>query len=265
MKHPWDINRALIVLGALIILAAGGWFLLLHPSHMVQAPLVVGALLSLVIVFWAPAWMYLVAGLLASGLPLVVFFVFGAIAAVEHPGSGIETALITFVLAGAVVALLGGVLGFVQALRRRAPRAGEAMRAPQGAFAGLLLAMFVGMVLANGLATKDYLNAAASPISTIEAPEETRTLRAEGIAFAPNPLTIPAGKLVEIRVPNGDPVYHTLSYRYDGEVRTMVVPPGTEPRLWLKIDEPQTLHFWCDPHAGEDHSGGDMFGEIVVE
>lgn len=267
MKHPWNLNRALVVLGALLVLVAFAIVSIPAPEHMgMNVPLAAGALLGgLLIAFTAPAWAYLVAALLIGGFPLVVALVF-AVGALEHPGGGYETAALFVLLMGALVAFIGGIWGFAQARSRTAPRVGAGMGAPQGAFAGLLIALLLGMILSNALATRDSVQFAKYPVSHVESPDQTRTLRAAAVAFAPSPLEIPVGTLVDVLLINDDPIFHTLSYRLDGDVHTTLMPVGSEQHVYLKFDTPRTIHFWCDPHSTEtDDSEGGMYGDIVVK
>lgn len=267
MKRPWDINRALIVLGSALCLAAFVVFLVVDPSQGAGTlPLVAGAVLGLAIVFWAPPWMYLVSGILVSGFPLVVFFVFGAYGALEHPGGGPETSGLFLVFAGAVVALVGGVAGFVQARKGTAPRVGAGMGAPLGAFAGLFVALLLGMVLANQLTYGDSKDFVQRPVSHVETPEVSKTLVAEGIRFAPASLEIPVGKLTAVTLRNDDRVFHTMSYRDADGIHTAVIPDGTTQTLWFKFDAARTIHYWCDPHSSEtDTSPEGMHGDIVAK
>jgi plastocyanin len=266
MAHPWNLDRALVALGAAIVILATAWAIVLDPATGIRSsPFGVGALLALAIVVYAPPWMYLVSGILTSAFPLLVIFGFGALGAIEHPGGGAESSSLILALMGALIALIGGIAGFVQTRRKTAPPAGAGMGATQGAFAGLIAALLLGLMLGNTFASADVLQFAQHPGSHVEGADLTRTLVAGGIAFAPDPLTMPAGKLVALDLRNDDHVFHTMSYRLNGSVHTTLIPVGSHQTLWFKFDAPQSIHFWCDPHSSEtDTTPGGMHGDIVV-
>lgn len=269
MKYPWNLNRALIVFGAALILLAFVWVVAPAPDNAGMAmPLAIGAVLGgAAIAFYAPAWMYLVAAFLVATFPLVVIFVFGAIAALEHPGGGYETGALILVLAGAVAALVGGIWGFAQARKGTAPRVGAAMGAPQGAFVGLIVALLVGMILSNALVSKDVRAAAESPNWVIEAPDATASLHTTDFAFAPRDLKLAANTLTDITIRNDDAAFHTLSFRHGGMIHTTLIPAESELHLPLKFAVAGTIPFWCDPHSGGegDTSAESMVGTFVVE
>jgi plastocyanin len=265
-RAPFNLNRLLIVyaglftLGALALMASTG----AAPAAQL-VPFLPGALVALVLLFYHPRWMYLVAGILVAAFPLVVIFVFGAYEGIVHPGSGVEGYALILLLVAAVLGLIGGIAGFVQSRRGTAPPAGALLRAPQGVAASLAVAVALGLLLSSMWATADYKMLAEAPADFV-LPESTVTLVAKDVKFDPRDVPIPAGKLVALRVDNQDAIVHTLAYNLDGKVREAILPAKTTTEILFRFDQPQTIHFWCSPHSGGegDTSPGSMWGTLNV-
>ena len=265
MAHPWNVNRVLVLAGAVVSLVAVAVFIATGAPVEQAVPLLPGIVAGLVLAAYAPAWMYLVAGIGVAAFPLLVILVFGAYEAILHPVSGVEGMAITLLALGAVLALVGGVAGFVQARRQTAPPARDLLRAPQG-LAGLALVAFTaGLLLSATWATADSRLVATSPASMV-VPDETIRLVTTGATFAPKEVEIPVGKLVALRIENDDAMVHTFTYHVDGQERTSVIPANSEMDLYFKFDAPQTLHYWCAPHSGgASDDGSGMVGTLVVQ
>lgn len=261
----WNANRVIVLAGALVSLAAIALFVVATGAPEQVVPFVPGVLAGLAIAFFAPAWMYLVAGLLLAAFPLVVIVVFGAYEAFLHPGAGLDANALTLLAVGALFGLVGGIAGFVQVRRKAAPGARETLRTPQGLVSALVLALAAGMMLSSTLAAADYRTLGALPASSVVA-DETIQMSTTGAAFAPQSLDVPVGKLVALRITNGDPFAHTFTYHAaDGE-RNAIIPPNGETTLYFKFDAPQTIHFWCAPHSSgaDDTMEGSMWGDMQV-
>lgn len=265
MAHPWNVNRLLVTLGGACVLAATFLFVSAGTSVAEASPLLPGILAAGVLLFYAPAWMYLVAAVLVAAFPLLVVLVFGAYEAMIHPGAGTEGASIMLLTLGALLGLLGGILGFAQVRRGTAPALDATLRSPQGNVALALFGLTVGLMLANAWAAKDQQHQAEFPASILE-PDETVELRTADFDFAPKNVTIPAGRLVALHITNDDPAVHTFSFHYDGADRDEVIPAKSETTLYFRFTGPQVIEFWCAPHSGgADDDGNGMVGTLTVE
>lgn len=265
MSSSWNLNRVLVLLGAALTIVALGLMIGGAGAPVAEmAPFFLGPVAAVVLAFYAPRWMYLVAGILGSLFPLVVVFVFGAFNAIIHPGIGVEGAAVTLVLLAAIVSLLGGIMGFVQA-KRTPPAAADMTRAPQGVAAIALAALFIGVILANGWAGADHRLIATAPATLVDA-DRTLTLHTTGAAFAPRALELNAGELTAIHIVNGDPIAHTFTYHMDGVERTTLIPPESEMDIWFRVPAGTTIHFWCAPHSAgaSDTSEDGMWGTLTA-
>lgn len=259
----WDLNKVILLTGAALVVAGLAINIALAPEMAAQSvPFLPGVVAALVLVFWARPWLYLVAGILTAAFPLVIVFVFGASGAITHPGGGLEGFTISMWLVGALLALLGGVMGLVQG--RAQPVGG--LGHWQGIAAIVLVAMLAGYGVANGYATTATRDSTLRTTSYAESVDERVTVYLTGTAFAPNSVTIPAGKLVALDVDNRDAVLHTFSYHLADGVHEQPVYPQTVSTIYLKFDTPQTIHVWCAPHSqGQgDRSEGSMWMDLVV-
>lgn len=264
MVHPWNVNRVLVVLGAGTALASVALFLFVGGPVGQVAPLVPGIVAGLVLAAYAPAWMYLVGGIGVAAFPVLVIAVFGAYQAIIHPGSGAEGASITLLALGSALSLVGGVAGFVQARRGDAAPPRDLLRVPQGVAAVALAGIVAGLLVSSAWAGADLRRLGESPASLIVA-DETLELRMVGIEFSPEEVVLPAGKLIDLHVTNEDAVAHTFSYHLGGKLREAIVPAGSDAHVYLRLDAPQTIHYWCAPHsAGADDPGTGMVGTLVV-
>lgn len=263
----WNVNRVVVLLGGLAALAS--LVVLLGPvgsPPQYSAPIALGVVAALVLAFYAPAWMYLVAAVLLALFPVLVLFAFGASAAITHPGSGLEAAaLIPLALSGAL-GLWGGIVGFVQARRGNAPDAKLFWRTPQGFVAGAIVALFAGLLVSATWADASLGEIMRHP-ATNAVPDQTIHVTTDGRMFAPRNVTIPVGKLVALHVTNGDPVVHTFAYELDGVRHESVIPARSAVDVLFKFDAPRTIHFWCAPHSGgyADRDPASMWGDLVVQ
>lgn len=84
--------------------------------------------------------------------------------------------------------------------------------------------------------------------------------------FTPTDLTVATGKLVDIRVENRDPVYHTFTYSEDGIERSHHLAPNTVTRFLVRFDAPGTITYWSIPDLGGPvGDAGPMAGTITVQ
>jgi hypothetical protein len=65
---------------------------------------------------------------------------------------------------------------------------------------------------------------------------------------------------------NDDSALHTFTYHMDAREFEVTIPGGGSTKMLVKIDEPQTIHFWCAPHSGGagDMEDDSMWGTLVV-
>lgn len=263
----WTLNRLLVGFAGLLQLAGVFVDQVLAGGDPRSLPFLVGPAAALVVLFWSPAWMFLVAAGLLAALPLFVLFGVGAAAAITHPGSGLEALALTLVAAGAALGIVGGVAGLLEARRGEARRpARDVARAPQGVLALAIAALFVGLIVSSAWAESEVRDISERPATMIAGANRTVRMVTDTHHFAPREVRIAVGELVDIHVANGDPVVHTFSYRYQGAMRESVIPAHGETDIWLRFDAPQTLKFWCQPHSeGEGDTNPDaMWGTLVV-
>ena len=266
-NEPWNVNRLLVLAGAACILIAIAIFSGGSPAKMFSQdtiPLFPGVLVALVLLFWQRPWLYLLAGVLVALFPLVILFVFGAFEAILHPSSGLEGGSLTVLLLAAILALTGGIAGFVQG--RRAAQPPVSMAAPQAPFAIAVSGIVLGMVLVAGLAGSDVRALSTAPASNI-VPDETMRVVLTGYAFAPRDIQLEQGKLYALELENGDASAHTFTYHAaDGTERNTVIPAHSTVTIHMRFTQPQTIHFWCAPHSmgAGDTSEDSMVGTMVV-
>lgn len=264
----WNVNKLILLLGAGLILLAAVINLVLVPSNAgMLVPLLPGILAAAVLLFWERPWFYLVAGILTAAFPLVVLFVFGASGAITHPGGGLDSLSILLLLVGAVLALLGGIMGFVQGRRNAHPGMSTWSRAPQSIVTLLLVGALLGFAAANGYATTAARAATELPTHYAESVDANVRVVTTGFAFAPKSLRLEAGKLTSIDLENEDPVLHTFSYQLaDGEERGQPIMPNSKSSILLKFDTPRTFKVWCAPHSGgaDDTSDEGMWMDVTV-
>lgn len=265
MALPWNVDRVLLLASVAatflsMILFTGG-----DPGMVMQfAPAFPGMIAGLLLVFLAPAWLYLVAGILLALLPLMVLFVFGAVAGLGQPANGGEyQALLLLVLAGAL-GLTAGITGFLQTRRGTNKPVRETLRTPHGLTLVLAAVLVAGMFVTSGLASAQLRSAVST--STNIVPDETVTLVTKDFAFAPAEVKVPAGKIVALVVKNEDPAAHTFTYDAGDDAIDALVPGNGQTTILLRFDAPQTIPFWCAPHSGgAEDDGTGMVGTLVVE
>lgn len=267
MRSPFSLNRLIVLVAGVLQLVAIGIFVATGgPSVLAEAaPLLLGFVGAIILAFWAPRWMYLVAAVLIAAFPLLILFVFGAYAAITHPGGGAESLALTILLLSAIVGIIGGVAGFVQAPRGQ-PRPGDFLRTGQGLGTALTAALFVGLMVSSvwtGSMLRDIVVHSANAVE----PDETVLLVAQTSLFAPREVTIPVGKVVALHIENKDSVMHTFAYKLGGVQHESPVPPETEVDFFFNLKQAQTIRFWCSPHSGgeSDTDPASMWGSLRVE
>lgn len=261
MRAPFSLNRLLLLLAGVLQLVAIGIFVMVGGASVLaeSAPLFVGPVAVLVVAFWAPRWMYLVAAFLVAAFPLVIMFVFGAYAAITHPGGGLESLSLTILLLSAIIGIIGGIAGFAQA-RRTEPRPSQFLRSGQGVSAALVAALFVGLMVSSVWAGETLRDVTINSANAVE-PEETVRLIAQSYLFSPRDVTISAGKVVALQIDNKDAVLHTFAYKLGGVLHESVLPPTSQVNFYFKLDAPKTIQFWCSPHSSGE---GDAAEESMV-
>lgn len=261
----WNLNRVIVMLGGLATALAVLVFVGLARSPPQEAaPLALGILGVVVLAFWAPAWMYLVAALLLAAFPILIIFVFGASAAITHPGSGLEGYGLTLLLLGALLGLVGGITGFIQARRNSAPGP-KSFGAPQGLVAIGIAALFLGLLVSSAWAGASLRDLSERPATHLASVDKTIHVTTDGHAWGPRTINLPLNQTVALHVTNGDPVVHTFTYRLEGALHDAFIPGQGTTDVILKFDKPQKIHFWCAPHSSEtDTTETGMWGDLVV-
>lgn len=266
MGTDWNVNKILLMLatGSIVtaVLSLGTDFIFSER----WVPFLPGVIAVAVLAFWTRPWLYLVAGALTATFPLVILFVFGAHAALMHPGVGADFVATLLLALAAVLALMGGVAGFVQGRRGTQPPGHGFVASSQGLAALLVLSLVAGAVLSSGLASAD-LRTMVTHSASNAVPDHIVELEMVDFEFSPKQVVIPAGEIVALKVKNSDKAFHTFTYMLEGERREMPIPGNTEVTILLRFAEPQAIHFWCAPHAAGEHdvSENAMWGTLVVQ
>lgn len=264
----WNLNTLLTSASAGALILSILMLVMQDPAMLMQSvPLLPGILAAVVLLFWQRPWFFLLSGFLLAAFPLVVLFVFGAYQGLLHPGAGAEGASLWLLLLAALLGLLGGIAGFVQGRRAAHAPAAHLLRAKHGITAFALAFVVVGALGTGALASADLRDMAERPAAHVEAPDDTVRVVLTGYTFAPKEIKIPAGKLVNLQVENGDAALHTFSYHLGGTLYQTPIPAGSTVTIPMKFETAQQIHVWCAPHSGgaEDMSEGSMWGTLVVE
>jgi heme/copper-type cytochrome/quinol oxidase subunit 2 len=249
-RPAWSLARQVLavslLLPTLILLGTSG------PAILAVPPVVVFLALHLVAAaffFWkGDRWSALLGGIAlfafaAMNLPFIgpelVRPDHGAIFAVGHS------------------AILVGVAGLVSGIAVfREARAGVSPPPRWGAPGAMFALVAVGAMLGVG-----FTGFAASYIpspgagSVALTPEATVDVTIEDFAYSPATVSIPADKIVRIRVTNEDRELHTFSV--DGLSLAADVPPGKTAEIWVKTDKAGDYQIYCKPHSegGETREG----------
>jgi plastocyanin len=256
-----DYERGLVLAGfaaeVLAVFFHGGLGGFLQPQ---TGPMLIPALLGAALVAWRTrAWTFAAAGALLAFLPLVVLFGFGAVMALGQPATGNEYASLMFLLVGLVLALPASIAG-ARRERRHLPA-----QEPGWRFGLALLATFFlfGAIMAGALASQG-LTAGGAAGGYDFTPAATAHVVAKDFAFTPR-VELQAGTVTELVVENQDPAFHTFTYAVGGQTYSHNVPGGATARFLVKLDEPGTIQYWCEPHSGgAAGSKTGMTGELVV-
>lgn len=265
----WNVNRVLVMAGGactvLAMLAFSGWDPVKTAATLPQfAPAFPGLLLTVVLAFYARPWVYLTAGLLSALMPVMVVFVFGAAGMLLAPLGGGEYQAVLLLFLGLVLSLTGGVSGFVQGRRHAHTPLAEATGSAKALVMAALVVLSLGMLVTSGLAGSQAKEVAAGSYDV--APDVTVDLRTQDFQFSPREVTVPSGKLVELRITNADSAPHTFTYETGGRTYNHHLLADGEARILMRFDAPQTVRFWCAPHSegAGDAAPDSMTGTLVV-
>lgn len=265
----WNLNRFLVAMGALATLTAT--FVVMNYSFSAWiseigmfAPGIPGWIATIALLFFAPAWMYLLSGILVASFPILVLFVFGLIATISDPLRGGEYGAAIFLVLGLVLSLTGGIAGFVQGRKAKHTPLAGGLRSAKGVLAAVVAAVLIGAFVTSSMATAAMQEMSGSSYNVV--PDETIALTTQDYAFAPQTVNVPVGKLVEITITNADPAAHTFTYHAGGKSYETFLAPGSTAKMLVRFDEPQTIHFYCEPHSGgaDDMADDSMWGTITV-
>lgn len=269
-KSGWSLHRALVVASVVPLVTA----LLLEFGFsldilMMGAPAIPGIVFALLLVGLDRGWVYLTAGILMSVLPIMVLFLFGAVAGLVDPTAGRSFAALMALILTLVLALAGGIGGFLAKRRGQHRPVGDALRSRLGIAAVVFTVFLVASGLtgvASGIRVKDIVSGAGGYDFAVDT---TVPVTMTDFAFVPTSITVPSGEIVEIKVTNEDTAFHTFTYAVGGKTYNHDFPGGSESGFLVNFAEPGTILFWCAPHsAGADSKVGegseDMAGTIVV-
>jgi hypothetical protein len=157
------------------------------------------------------------------------------------------------VLAGALAAIIGGVVAFLEVRRRRSiwTRSGRV---------GWLAAVGIGIVV--GAAATSLL-AARVPTggpAIAEAPTATGFITTNGNAFVGNGLHVKDGELLGLIITNPQDAGH--SFDIDSLGIHVQLSPNSSTAVMIRPTEPGLLEFYCSVHTHRDRG---MIGAITVE
>jgi plastocyanin len=221
--------------------------------------LITMAVSALALIWWPNRWLGLVPGVVA------MVAVIGDLAAGASGDPGIlrpdRTVEFTFWWLQTLLApatLVAGIAHFRQT-KRGAPARPTAVGVGAVVF---VLALWLGGA-ATALQEKQFVPAGAGSAVGLT-PDVSLNLTASGDQWQPASLTIPAGKVVRITVHNADSGAHVFNQEQAG--LRVDLPAGSTKEVWLRIDAPGTLQYYCELHAakGSDGKWAGMVGALTV-
>lgn len=226
-------------------------------------PALPGWLAAIVLLFYAPAWMYLVSGILVAAFPLLVLFVFGVATTLSDPLRGTEYGATVLLVLGLVLSLTGCVAGFMQGRKNAHTPLAGGLRTGKGIGALVVAAIVLGSLVTSSMAVS-AMKAASGGSYDVE--PDALELTAQDYSFSPKTLEVPAGKLVETAITNADSVGHTFTCHAGDRTVDTFLARGSTGKVLVRFDEPQTIHFWRKPHSAgaEDTEEDSMWGTIAV-
>lgn len=223
-------------------------------------PLLIPGLVGAALIAWkVKRWTFIAAGALLAFLPLVVLIGFGAVKALGQPATGNEYTSLMFLLLGLVLALPASVAG------ARRERLHKLPAQPGWRFGVTLLAsaFLFGAMVAGALASGGLQGGAAGGYDF--APAAQAQVVAKDFAFGAAAVQLRAGEVTELAVVNQDPAFHTFTYAVGGQTYSHNVPGGATARFLVKLDEPGTVQYWCEPHSGgPEGAKSGMVGTLAV-
>lgn len=258
-RPPWGLARQVLAVSLLLptalLVGAFGFAILTVPP---VVGFLAAQLVAAVLVLWTGnRWASLLGGLAVFALAaLNLPFVAPELVRPDHGAMfAVGNALVLTGLAG----LVSGVAAF-----RKAPA--PARPQPRWGAPGAVLALVAaGAILGvgyTGFAAR-YIPSPGSGSVALE-PEATQEVTISDFAFHPEKVSIPADKIVRIRVTNEDRELHTFSV--DGLSLAADVPPGKTVDVWVKTDAAGDYQVYCRPHseAGSDGAREGMTATLTV-
>lgn len=125
------------------------------------------------------------------------------------------------------------------------------------------LGVLVGAVIAASavsLLPRPQTVVDGAPGTTYDAvPDHVVEVSTRQFGFHPGAVTVPVGKLVEVRVTNEDAFLHTFTYENAGVTYHHDLPGRSTTSFVVYFREPTTASLWCVPHVPG------MVGQIVAE
>ncbi|HEV8360983.1 MAG TPA: hypothetical protein VGR28_11065 [Candidatus Thermoplasmatota archaeon] len=259
----WSLPRALLVAGFLGVLTAA----MLHDPGALASPEAIPFVPSIVatalLVQRETPRRLLAAALALMVMPLLVLFAFGALPELANPAAGTTYLGLMLLLFALVVAAPVGIQGWRRGRRGAAlPRARAGARAGAGLFAVLAAAALLGAGTAGVLASAKVATSSAGGYDF--APDATVHAVAKGFSYA-GEVRLAAGVVTELVVENQDSAFHTFTYSVGGATYSHDLPGGATGKFLVKIDQPGTVQYWCQPHSGGAAGARTgMVGSLVV-
>jgi plastocyanin len=271
----WNLQKLLLVAAFLIEFGAAT---LHHKGDVVAAfgfgagptggegvfltpPLIFVALL----LFYDRAWVYLVAGITVSLLPLfiliVVQFVFEGKFLFNDLSQGIDFSTLYMLLWAICLGLPAGIIGFNRRRKGRSMR--STLRSKQAITAMVISGFCLAMAFTGSFAAQAA--AAGSQSGGFDFPVKSMVnVTTQDLAFVPKALNVPGGEMTQIVVTNKDATTHTFTYVNGGTEYSHDLLGGSTTKFLVKFDAPGTIKFRCKPHSsGYDDPNG-MTGTIHV-
>lgn len=162
--------------------------------------------------------------------------------------------LITIVaLAGSVAAIVGGLVGFLEARRRRPLWASSGR-------AGWLSMVVIGMVIGAALTSVQTSRSSAYGAAIGEAPTTTQVLTIEDLRFVQSSVAMGRDQVLGLFVVNPTGVGH--SFDIDALGIHVLLPPNSTTAVTIQSTQPANLAFYCSVHG---HRAAGMAGTLAIQ
>jgi uncharacterized cupredoxin-like copper-binding protein len=162
--------------------------------------------------------------------------------------------LITIVaLGGSVAAIVGGLVAFLEARRRRPVWVGSGR-------VGWLSMVAIGMVIGAALTSVQTSRSSVYGAALGEAPTTTQVMTVEDLRFVDSRIAMRHDQVLGLFVVNPTSVGH--SFDIDGLGIHVLLPPNSTTAVTIQSTEPASLEFYCSVHG---HRAAGMAGTLTIE